>query len=177
VSLQIFDDRVREFLPPGSTRQHLHQLLALLERNKARGPTAVAAALSRASVQLRRRGTLIVLSDFYDEPAATFQALNPFIHRGFRVHLFHLLSPEEMELSESALSRYEDLETGAHVTLHPKAVAESYRETLQTHITRLRTLAAQRQVDYMLTRTDGTFWPLFDRVAGDGATSRSVLGR
>ncbi|MEA3209519.1 MAG: hypothetical protein QOE70_2576 [Chthoniobacter sp.] len=164
VSLQLFDDRIREFLPPGSTRQHLHQLLASLERNHPRGPTSLATALARASLHLRRRGTVIILSDFYDEPAAVFQALNPFIHRGFRIHLFHLLSPEEMELGDGTLARYEDLETSETLTLHPKAVAEGYRDALHTHITRLRTLSAQRQIDYAIARTDGTFWPLFDRV-------------
>ena len=167
VSLQIFDDRVREFLPPGSTRQHLNQVLTTLERNAPRGPTSLAAALSRAALQLRRRGTVIVLSDFYDDPAEIFTALNPFIHRGFRIHLFHLLSPEEWELGDGALSRYEDMESAAHITLHPRAIAESYRETLQTHLTRLRTLSAQRQIDYTVARTDGTFWSLFDRIAGE----------
>ena len=110
-----------------------------------------------------------MLSDFYDDPAEIFTALNPFIHRGFRIHLFHLLSPEEWELGDGALSRYEDMETAAHLTLHPRALAESYRETLQTHITRLRTLSAQRQIDYTVAHTDGTFWSLFDRVAGEVA--------
>ena len=166
VSLQIFDEKIREFLPPGSTRRHLHQLLGTLERNQAGGQTSLPAALTRASLQLRRRGALIVISDFYDDPGAIFTAMNSFIHRGFRIHLVHLLSPEEMELGDSPLARYEDLESRERLTLHPRAVAVSYREALHAHITRLRTLAAQRQLDYSFTRTDGAFWPLFDRVAG-----------
>ncbi len=164
VSLQIFDDRVREFLPPGSTRQHLHQLLSVLEHNHSRGPTSLAAALERASLQLHRRGTLIVLSDFYEEPSALFNALNAFIHRGFRIHLFHVLSPEEMDFGGDSLARYEDVESGESLTVHPQTIAASYQQTLHTHISRLRTLAALRQVDYSVARTDGTFWPLFDRV-------------
>jgi uncharacterized protein (DUF58 family) len=167
VSLQIFDSHVREFLPSGSTRRHLHQLLSILESNTSRGETSLAAALQRAAAQIRRRGTVVILSDFYDDPASVFAALNPFIHRGFRIHLFHLLTPEEWDIGEGTLARYEDLETSDVLTLHPKALAEAYRETLQTHITRLRTLSAQRQLDYSVTRTDGTFWPLFDRVAGE----------
>ena len=98
VSLQIFDEKIRGFLPPGSTRRHLHQLLGTLERNQAGGQTSLPAALTRASLQLRRRGALIVISDFYDDPGTIFTAMNSFIHRGFRIHLVHLLSPEEMEL-------------------------------------------------------------------------------
>ena len=59
VSLQIFDDKIREFLPPGSTRQHLHQLLSLLEHNRpARRDLAGQLRSSRASLHLRRRGTV-----------------------------------------------------------------------------------------------------------------------
>lgn len=164
VSLQIFDDRVREFVRPGSTRQHLNDLLSTLEKNTPRGPTSLAAALQRAGLQLKRRGTVIVLSDFYEAPGAVFDALNVFVHRGFRVHLFHLLSPEEMTLSGGSLSRYEDLETSQRLTLHPDNLIEAYRVTLDEHVTRMRTLAVQRQVDYTLARTDGSYWPLFDRI-------------
>ena len=167
VSLQIFDDKVRHFLAPGSTRQHLHQLLSLLERNEPGHATSLAVALHRASLQLRRRGTLVVLSDFYDEPAAIFRALNVFIHRGFRIHLFHVLSPEEWDIGEGILARYEDVETADHLTIHPQILAASYRETLQTHVARLRALSAQRKVDYTTIRTDASFWPLFDRITGD----------
>jgi uncharacterized protein (DUF58 family) len=167
VSLQLFDQRIREFLPPGSTRRHLHRLLALLETNQASGETSLPQVLQRASLHLHRRGTVIVISDFYDDPAAVFHALNPFVHRGFRIHLFHLLSPEEMDIEGSVLSRFEDVETHARLTLHPRAVAESYRTTLRTHVTRLRALAAQRRIDYFVARTDGTFWPLLDRICGE----------
>jgi uncharacterized protein (DUF58 family) len=167
VSLQLFDNKVRHFLPPGSTRKHLHQLLSLLERNEPGNPTSLAEALQRASVQLRRRGTLIVLSDFYEQPAAVFNALNVFLHRGFRVHLFHILSPEEWDLGDGALSRFEDLETAENLTIHPRALANSYQETLHAHLARLRALAAQRGVDYSTARSDGSFWPLFDRITGE----------
>lgn len=166
VSLQTFDDRIRAFHPPGSTRRHLHNLLSALEQNEPGGPTSLATALRRAILQLRRRGTVIILSDFYDEPAEVFHALNPFLHRGFRVHLFHLLSPDELELGEGPLARYQDLESPEHLTLHPKSVAPAYRAALEAHLTRLRSLCAQRQVDYALARTDGSYWPLFDRIGG-----------
>jgi uncharacterized protein (DUF58 family) len=166
VSLQLFDSRVREFIPPGSTRRHLHHLLAALENNAPRGETSLAAALEAAKQQLRRRGTVVILSDFYEEPAAVFRALNEFLHRGFRVHLFHLLSPEEMVLNETTLARYEDLETREHLTVLPKAIATGYRDALQAHIGKFRTFAAQRRLDYTVARTDGSFWPLFDRICG-----------
>lgn len=166
VSLQLFDSKVREFIPPGGTQRHLHRLLSALEKNEPRGETSLAAALEAARQQLQRRGTVVILSDFYDEPALVFRALNEFVARGFRVHLFHLLSPEEMTLSDTMLARYEDLETKQQLTALPKAIAQGYRDALQAHIGRFRAFAAQRRIDYLVTRTDGSFWPLFDRICG-----------
>jgi hypothetical protein len=109
---------------------------------------------------------VVIVSDFYEEPAKVFRALNEFLHRGFRVHLFHLLSPEEMSLSETTLARYEDSETQQHLTVLPKAIANGYREALLAHMGKFRTFAAQRRLDYTVARTDGSFWPLFDRICG-----------
>ena len=46
-------------------------------------------------------------------------------------------------------------------------LSERMATRMQASITRLRTLSAQRQVDYTVARTDGTFWALFDRIAGE----------
>jgi uncharacterized protein (DUF58 family) len=165
VSLTTFDQRVRNFLAPGSTQRHLLHLLTQLETNKPAGETSLADVLHHAAQQLRRRGTLIVLSDFYTEPAVVFNALNPFIHRGFKIHLFHLLSPEEMELPESMLARFVDSETSQRLIVHTASVRDAYTATLREHIERLRTLSVQRRIDYIAVRTDGSFWQLFDRVA------------
>ncbi|MCH1922387.1 hypothetical protein L9G15_23560, partial [Shewanella sp. A3A] len=89
-----------KFLPPGSTRKHLNELLTTLERNQPGTGTSIIEALRRANPLLKRRGTLVLLSDFFCDPAELFQALNPYLHRGFRVHLFHLLDPSELDLGD-----------------------------------------------------------------------------
>ncbi|MEI6607392.1 MAG: DUF58 domain-containing protein, partial [Verrucomicrobiota bacterium] len=110
VSLTLFDHGIRKFLPPASTRQHLHDLLATLETNRPGSNTSITDTLARAQPLLKRKGTLVILSDFFTEPAALFRALNPYIHRGFRIHLFHLLDPSELHLDDRGLSRFVDME-------------------------------------------------------------------
>jgi uncharacterized protein (DUF58 family) len=48
VSLQLFDDHVRQFFPPGGTTRHLQNLLVALERNTPGNRTSVAEALRRS---------------------------------------------------------------------------------------------------------------------------------
>jgi uncharacterized protein (DUF58 family) len=165
VSLHLFDDRIRLSIPPGSTRAHLHQCLAALESNAPGRRTALASALERTLPLLTRRGTLVILSDFYEEPAAVFGALNRFIHKGFRIHLFQVLAPGELDLRDGGLTRFVDQETGERLTVHAGELRANYREAVRRRIGTLRAMAAARRVDWMLARTDESYFALLDRLA------------
>ncbi|MFC1461232.1 DUF58 domain-containing protein [Verrucomicrobiota bacterium] len=164
VSLQIFDEKIRHFYPPGSTTQHLHNILHALEENYAGNRTSAAEALRRSFPLLKRRGTLIVISDFFDDPAAIFSALSPYLHRGFRIHLFHVLAPEEIDIEDKGLITFLDMETRQRVIAHTDNLRKAYRQAMQQHINNLRELSVRREVDYSVARTDTHYFKLFDKL-------------
>lgn len=164
VSLQIFDDKIRHFHPPGSTARHLHNLMHALETNYPGNRTSVGEALRRSYPLLKRKGTLVVISDFLDDPAAIFSGLSPYLHRGFRVHLFQVLAPEELELDRRGLVTFQDMETRQRVVAHVDSLRRPYRQAMGAHIGALRELAMRRGVDFMLARTDMHYFRLFDRL-------------
>ena len=164
VSLTLFDDGIRRFLPPGSTRQHLNDLLNTLETNQPGSGTSIVETLARARPLLRRKGTLVILSDFFDDPVALFRALNPYLHRGFRIHLFHILDPAEIQLEDRGLSRFTDMESGAQLTAHPQTIRDAWNRELLAHSRALRSLAASRSADYALASTADSYFSLFDRL-------------
>ena len=135
-----------------------------MESNRAGRPTSVATALRKAVPLLQGRGTLIILSDFFDSAEAIFTALNPFLHRRFDIHLFHVLAPEELALPEKGLVAFLDLETNERLIAHTEAIRARYAEAMQRHVTGLRELARRRGVEYTLARTDTSWFTLFDRL-------------
>jgi uncharacterized protein (DUF58 family) len=165
VSLQIFDEGIRRFFPPGSTRRHLQNLMHALEDNRPGNKTSVSEALRRSYPILKRKGTLIIISDFFDDPAAIFSSLSPYLHRGFKIHLFHVLTPEEMDLEDRGLVTFLDMETGQRVIAHTDNLRKRYREAIQGHIAALRELAVRRNVAYDVARTDTHYFRLFERLA------------
>ena len=165
VSMQLFDEQIREFFEPGSTRRHLHQILTALENNQPGKKTSLADSLRRAAPLIKRKGTLVVLSDFFDEPEEIFKALNPYLHRGFRVHLFHVLDPAELNLPDRGLSRFVDLESDDRVVVHTQTLRAAWKEEMRNHTQLLRKLAAGRKVDYALTTTTESWFKMFDRLA------------
>lgn len=165
VSLQVFDEGIRRFFPPGSTNRHLQNLMHTLESNYAGGRTSVAEALKKSFPLLQRKGTLVVISDFFDDPAEIFSALSPYIHKGFRIHLFHILAPEELDLENKGLVAFLDMETKRRIVSHTDNLKRAYREAIQAHMTGLRELAARRNVEYVIARTDSHYFNLFDSLA------------
>lgn len=165
VGLQIFDQDIRHHLPPGSTRKHLHTILNLLEANQPGSQTSLAKSLKRANPLIKRKGTIVILSDFFDSPQAIFQALNPYLHRGFRIHLFHILDPGEITLTDRGLVRFSDMENDEQLTLHTPSIKQAWDEELKLHTKALRSLAASRRVDYALISTKDSYFNLFDRLS------------
>ena len=164
VSLRIFDDRIRFHSPPGSTRRHLHNLLRALESVAPSGQTRLAESLRRSSPLLRRRGSIVVLSDFLDDPSSVFQALNPFIHRGFRIHLFHVLHPDELDLVRRGLLSFRDLESGGRLVAHTEEIRSAYSNAVKAHVAALRNFSARRGIDYAMVSTSTPYLSLFDRL-------------
>jgi hypothetical protein len=107
----------------------------------------------------------VILSDFFDSPQAIFQALNPYLHRGFRIHLFHILDPGEITLTDRGLVRFSDMENDEQLTLHTPSIKQAWDEELKLHTKALRSLAASRRVDYALISTKDSYFNLFDRLS------------
>lgn len=164
VSLTLFDEDIRRFIPPGSTRRHLLDLLRALEDNRPSDKTSLPETLHRAHPLLKRRGTLVIVSDFFLDPAELFHSLNPYLHRGFRVHLFHVLDPAEIHLEDRGLSRFVDMESAERLTVHPQTLRESWHNEILNHSRSLRSLAASRRADYALVSTNESYFTLFDRL-------------
>jgi len=164
VSLQVFDDNIRHYFPPGSTGLHLQTLMHALESNFPGNRTSVSQALKKSFPLLKRKGTLIVVSDFFDNPAAIFAALSPYLHRGMRVYLFHVITPEELDLEEKGLITFLDMETSQKVVAHTANLRKMYRQAIQDHINGLRELSVRRNIEYVVARTDTHYFKLFDKL-------------
>ena len=165
VSLQLFDEAVRECFESGSTVGHLHLLLNALEKNKPGKETNLSEALHKSFPLVKRKGTLVIVSDFFDAPEAIFKALNPYLHKGFKVHLFQVLDPSEQDLPELGLAKFIDMEDRSNVILHTGAIRSLWKEEMSGHLRVLRELAASRQVDFVSLNTEQSYFELFDRLA------------
>jgi hypothetical protein len=67
-------------------------------------------------------------------------------------------------LDDRGLSRFVDMETDDHLTLHPHSFRDAWNREILGHTRALRALATARRTDYALTSTADPYFALFDRL-------------
>ncbi len=155
--LGLFSDSLKHYLPPGGTRQHLHDLVTTLQNVRPGLGTGLAASLEQAAGVCKRRGRLIVLSDLHGDPAPVFDALARFAHRGFRILLLQVLDPDELELPSLHVARYQDMETGAAVEVDAEDLRAPYRERVRATLDHLAREASGRGIEHQLVNTSAPY--------------------
>ncbi len=94
--LIVFDDEVRNYIRPSTRQGQLHRLLAGLEQAEPRARTDFAKPLAHFQEFLRRRGMVVMISDFYESPEKIVKTIEPLRFHGSEVVLFHVLDPKEI---------------------------------------------------------------------------------
>lgn len=122
-------------------------------RGEAGRLASLAAPLDKAVEGFRRRGILVVVSDFYEEPEQAVAAVRQLRGRGSDIIVFHVLDPAELDLPFDRAATFEDLESGARIPVVPDELRAQYRELIEAHTAELGRLFAEERIDYTLVNT------------------------
>lgn len=154
VGLAVGADGLKSYIPPGSTPAHVARVCDALEAVVPVPETRLADALRDLFPMLRRRGLLVVLSDFLvDDLEGVFGALRLYQHLHFEVILLHIVHPEEQTLPKGAAYRFEDLEDASEVACSPVEVVRAYERAFAEHAHKVSSLAAAGGYEYRFVST------------------------
>ncbi|HUF49490.1 MAG TPA: DUF58 domain-containing protein [Longimicrobiales bacterium] len=151
--LMTMSDGALRYLPARSGRAQLQSLVARIDTLSARGTWRAPEVITRAAELLKRRGVVIVISDFYDDEDATRTALRRVARRGHDVAMLHVVSPQEQTLPYRGELEFADLETGERRLVDARALSAAYRATFAEFLARSRTAAHRDGIDYTLLST------------------------
>ena len=151
VGMVTFDEEIIDHVPPSA--KHVDVVLHTIERVQARRPGRLGPPLRKLAEHFGRRGMVVVISDFYEEPDEVLDAVSLIRYRGNDVILFHVLDPAEIDFTFDDASSFEDLESGDQLPVVPDALREQYRAMIREHIAALTAKAAAQRVDYNLLNT------------------------
>ncbi|MDB6125953.1 MAG: hypothetical protein JWQ71_4946 [Pedosphaera sp.] len=165
-SLVLFAEKVNQFLPPGGTRRHLHRMVTELERVKPASTTGIAQALGECNGIFKKRGRIVVLSDFLDDNEQLLEALGQFVHRKFEVLLLQVVDPDELHLPNFTMAKFVDMETNEQVQVDPEEIRASYREKMKQNIEGLAREADLRQIQHTLVDTRNPYLTAIEAYLG-----------
>jgi uncharacterized protein (DUF58 family) len=152
--LIVFDDEVRNHIRASTRQGQLNRLLSGLEKAEPRASTDYAKPMLHFQNFLRKRGLVVVISDFFDSPEKIVHTIEPLRYHGNEVVLFHILDPREIkpELREAVL--LVDMETDESMEVTPDYGREEYRSRVNSHLADLQSRTRAAGMDYHLFVTD-----------------------
>ncbi len=153
-SIGLFDEDMRDVLPPSNGAHQVGAITRLLEEGEANGSTSIGTVLHWIGSRLSRRGIVCVFSDFFDDTQKLVEGMRRLTHAGHEPVLFQILDPLEVSFDLEHLRRLEGLEGGGRIKIDPKAIREAYLEEVRNHQEELARQARVLSCDFVpLTTT------------------------
>jgi uncharacterized protein (DUF58 family) len=138
---------------PRRGKGQVWQLFDFLEKVEPQGETDLAASCRRFCLENRRRGVVLVISDFLD-PQGFEEPLKALAGRGHEVFALHVLAREEAEPELTGDFKLIDIETSAPVEVSAsRAVMRAYARQLDGFRSGLKSFCAERGIGYLFTTT------------------------
>lgn len=152
--LIVFDDEVRNFVPPSTRQGQLHRLLHGIEHAEPKARTDFLRPFEHFQEFMKRRGIAAVISDFWAQPEAIVKAVAPLRFRGNEVILFHILDPQEVRPKLRGPAIFIDMETNDSLEVSPDYAQDEYRTKIDAHIKDMRDHTKRGGMDYFQISTD-----------------------
>ncbi|MSR21366.1 MAG: DUF58 domain-containing protein [Gemmatimonadetes bacterium] len=151
VGLVTFDSEIVEWVRP--SMKHLDTVLHVLDRATAGRRGSLEAPLLQVTELLGRKGILVLISDFYEDPDKVISAVGPLRASGHDVVVFHVMDPAELEFPFEDPSGFEDMETQEQIPVIPLKLREDYKRMVSAHSEALRDRFTGNRIDYTLLDT------------------------
>jgi uncharacterized protein (DUF58 family) len=142
------------YMPAKGGRLHLRSLIAAIDKLRPSGTWQPDRVISRGAELLKRRGAVVVISDFYDEEETTRRELRRVASRGHDVAMLQITSREERLFPFKGDHEFQDLETGERRIVNANAIEAEYRSNIEAFLTRWRTSAQRDGIDHALMSID-----------------------
>jgi uncharacterized protein (DUF58 family) len=162
VGLMLFNERISRYLPPRSVQSYLTPLLGELENAKPAGAANWTTSLHQIAEQIKRRGLIIVLSDFLPrdldtEPAQMLAGLKHFRHRKHEVLVFQILDPLDYRFDFRDDAIFQDVESGTQLPTQPHHLRAAVQKEIDEYLAWFKRQCRENQIDYTLMDTATDF--------------------
>lgn len=157
VGLSLYAEEIIKYIPPKASRAYLQEILKNLNNAEASSKTNTAGCLGTIAEKIKRRGLVIIISDFFDDITSILTALKHFRYQKNEVIVFQILDPVERNFSFRNDAIFKDMETEDEITTQPYQIQKAYREAINEFINRIKKECLNSNIEYNLIDTSDPF--------------------
>jgi len=152
--LIVFDSDVSNYIPPSTRQGQLMRILHAIEKAEGGLRTDFSKPFYHFQQFMKRRGTVVVLSDFYENPEQIVKVVEPLRYRGNEVILFHILDQNELapKFRDPVLLQDVEDESSA-LEVSPDYARNEYKAKINQHMKTLSDKAASAGLEYVFMNT------------------------
>lgn len=153
VSIQPFSDALGARMPPTRGKGRIFKVFEFMRQLQIGGTTNLTVSATQFVHQAKRRGLVVVVSDFYD-PTGYEEGLNVLRYHKHEPFVIQLYDKREADPPLHGDLTLLDCETGdlREVTVSPKLLAR-YRAEHEAYCSKLSEFCTQRQIPFFRTLT------------------------
>ena len=157
VGAGVYNNKLNSFLPAHSRLNYLSEIMKVLSNAKPSSGTMSSKALNLMAERIKRRGLVIVISDFLDDINESISALKHFRHKQNEVIAIQLLDPLEKSFNFDYNATFRDMETGEQMVSQPSQIKNDYQITINNFLKKFKKECSNSGIDYLLIDTSTPF--------------------
>ena len=151
--LIVFDADINNYIAPSTRQGQMMRILHGIEKANGGSRTDISKPFHHFMQFLKRRGIVVVISDFYEKPEEIVKVAEPLRYRGNEVVLMHVLDPNELEPKFRDPVLLEDVEDLNAMEVTPEYARNEYREKIDSHVKALAEKARASGLEYVFMNT------------------------
>lgn len=157
VGLALYSDSIQKYFPPKVSRVYYQEILKNLSKVQSAKKTNTANCLNEIAEKIKKRGLVIIISDFFDDINSILTSLKHFRYKNNEVIVFQILDPVEKNFTFSKDSIFRDLETEEELTTQPHQIQKAYIQAMLEFINKIKSECLNSKIEYNLITTDTPF--------------------
>ncbi|NPV10506.1 MAG: DUF58 domain-containing protein [Ignavibacteria bacterium] len=157
VGLVLYSDKIQKIIEPRASKINLFEIYKSLINASTEGKTETAGCLGQVAEKIKKRGLIVVISDFLDDLNKIESAMKKFRFKQNEVVSFQILDEQEINFAFSRDAIFKDLESQEELLTQPFQIKASYNELVKEFINSLKRRLLNHQIDHNLIITNEPF--------------------
>lgn len=153
LTVSLFDQQLRDYYPKTTSRGALNDICLTLVNFQPDSESNIARSLHDFTQTVKSKGVVLVISDFFDDPAACVDGIQHLAFGKQDVIVFHVLDPFELDFPFDGTVEFEGLEIPDKLTVQPWAIKKSYLQEFQKFTKAIREGCEKNDAQYVMCNT------------------------